>query len=80
MGYGLAVLIFPAVDEHAVFAACVITSATLGAQLKKPLAVTLFMLLCFPLRLIIWVFAAAAIGARVMQLIEKKRGSPEESK
>ena len=80
LGHGLAMLIFPAVADHAAFAACVITSATLGAQLKKPLAVTLFMLLCFPLRLIIWIFTAAAVGARVMQLMEKKDSFPAESK
>ncbi|MBQ3381599.1 MAG: hypothetical protein IJG58_07545, partial [Oscillospiraceae bacterium] len=59
------------------FAAGVVTSATLGAQLKKPLAVSVLMLLCFPARLLFWIFLAAATGGRLAQLIDDKRKAME---
>ncbi|MBR2742368.1 MAG: chloride channel protein [Clostridia bacterium] len=74
MGIGLSGLLFPGAAEHAVFAAGVVTAATLGAQLKKPLAVTVLMLLCFPVRMLLWLFVAAAIGGRIAQMFS---GKPE---
>lgn len=74
MGFGLASLFFgdiagitdaAVLTGHAVFAAAAVTAATLGAQLKKPLAVSLLLLLCFPVRLILWTVLAAAIGSRI---------------
>jgi len=54
MGYGIAMLVFPDPGDHLVFAAAVVTASTLGAQLKKPLAVSVLMLLCFPARILFW--------------------------
>ena len=73
MGFALAMLIFKSPADHVVFAAGVVTSATLGAQLKKPLAVSALMLLCFPARLLFWIFLAAAAGGKLAQLIDGKR-------
>lgn len=73
MGFALACLVFPDPAEHVVFAAGVLTSATLGAQLKKPLAVSLLMLLCFPPRLLFWIFLAAAVSGRLSGFIERPR-------
>lgn len=71
MGFALPMLIFADPGPHAVFAAGVITAATLGAQMKKPLAVTLLLLLCFPVRMLFWVFLAALAGSRLALLLKK---------
>lgn len=76
MGFGLAMLITKDPTSHVVFAAGVVTAATLGAQLKKPLAVSVLMLLCFPARLLFWIFLAAALSGRIAQLMEKKKTDP----
>ena len=75
MGFGLAMLVFPDPESHIAFAAAVVTAATLGAQMKKPLAVSVLMLLCFPPRLMFWIFPAAAIGGRLGQLAGGKQGA-----
>ena len=73
MGFGLALLVFGgAAGAHAVFAAAVVTAATLGAQLKKPFAVTMLLMISFPLRLALWIFLAAAIGGKVGALLGGK--------
>ncbi len=77
MGIGLALLVFPDPASHIVFAAGVVTASTLGAQLKKPLAVSVLMLLCFPARLLFWIFLAAAVSGRLVQLIEKRKAPQE---
>ena len=48
---------------HAVFAAAVITAATLGAQMRQPVAVSMLLLICFPLRFVLWIFIAAALAS-----------------
>lgn len=63
MGFGIAALVFAEPSGHVVYAAGIITAVTLGAQLKKPLAVAFLMLLCFPLRFLLWAVLAAAIGS-----------------
>lgn len=74
MGFGLALMIFgeggAALTDHAVFAAAVITAATLGAQLKKPIAVTMLLMICFPFRLILWIFVSAAIGSALQRKVD----------
>ena len=65
MGYGIAGLILPECPEHVVFAAAIVTSALLGGIMKKPLAVTMVLFLCFPVRMFVWIFLSAAIGSRV---------------
>ncbi len=73
MGFGLAGLFFAESAGHVVFAAGIVTAATLGAQLKKPLAVTLLMLLCFPVTFLFWGFLAAAVGGFLGKLVEKRK-------
>ena len=73
MGFGLALLLFrggdPAVlTDHAVFAAAVITAATLGAQIRKPIAVSMLLMICFPLKLLLWIFVSAALGSKAAAL------------
>lgn len=81
MGFGIAAIINgsfagagdPAVTAgHAVFAAAVITASTLGAQMKKPIAVTLLLLICFPLRHALWIFLAAALASRLSGIRKQK--------
>ena len=72
LGIGISMLLFADFSEHAVFAAGIITAATLGAQMKKPLAVTVLLLLCFPLRMLFWVFVAAAAGGWLAQKLDRK--------
>lgn len=73
MGFGAAALVFgstagltgnAAVAGHAVFAAAVITAAALGAQLRKPVAVSMLLMICFPLKLLLWILLAAALGSK----------------
>ncbi len=73
MGYALGELFFAETAGHAAFAAGVITAAALGAQMKKPLAVTVLLLLCFPARFLLWGFLSAAIGSSLATMIEKKK-------
>ncbi len=77
MGFGLAMLAFPDPANHIVFAAGVVTASTLGAQLKKPLAVSVLMLLCFPARLLFWIFLAAAVSGRIAQLAKRRKAPAE---
>ncbi len=72
MGVGISMLAFADPYSHAAFAAGVITAATLGAQLKKPFAATVLMLLCFPVRMIVWLFIAAAAGGYLAKLLDKR--------
>ena len=73
MGFGLGTLFFGGAPGHAAYAAGVITAAALGAQLKKPLAVTVLLLLCFPPRFLLWGFLSAAIGSALAGILEKMK-------
>ena len=73
MGYALGMLFFADSAAHAAFAAGVITAAALGAQMKKPLAVTVLLLLCFPARFLLWGFLSAAVGSGLAVIIEKQK-------
>ncbi|MBD5547228.1 MAG: chloride channel protein [Lachnospiraceae bacterium] len=64
LGYGIAGLIFQESAGHVVFAAAIVTAALLGGIMKKPLAVTMLLFLCFPIKIFIWIFLAAAIGSK----------------
>lgn len=70
LGMGLAMLVFPDPSSHVVFASGAVTAVTLGAQLKKPIAVSLLLLLCFPARLLFWIFLCAVIGGKIARLLE----------
>ena len=78
MGFGLAMLFFTKdVLGHAAFAAGMVTASTLGAQMKKPLAVSMLLLLVFPVKMLFFVFVAAAVSGRVLELVEKRWGNAE---
>ena len=61
IGYGVARL--SGLNEA--FCLGVITAALLGVILRKPVAVTLLLLLCFPVRVIPWLILAAYLGSLV---------------
>lgn len=61
IGYGVAML--SGLNEA--FCLGVITAALLGVILRKPVAVTLLLLLCFPVRVIPWLILAAYLGSLV---------------
>ena len=66
LGFVFSALIFPADPmPHSAFAAAAVTGTVLGAQLKKPLAATLLLLLCFPAGSLFWIFLCAVIGKSV---------------
>lgn len=70
LGYGIAMFVFPG-GGHEVFGAAVVTSAMLGGIMGKPLAVTMLLFLCFPVRMFLWIFLAALLGVKGMEVIKK---------
>ncbi len=64
MGYGISGIVFTEGAGHVVFAAAVVTAALLGNIMKKPLAVTMLLFLCFPVKMFVWIFLSAAAGSR----------------
>lgn len=70
LGYGISGLFFTG-DTHQIFAAAIVTASLLGASMRKPFAVTLLLLLCFPVRLCVWIFLAAAVASFICQKSEK---------
>ncbi|MBR0384128.1 MAG: chloride channel protein [Eubacteriaceae bacterium] len=64
-GYALAMALFPDAGAHVVIAAAAVTATALGAQMKKPFATALLLLICFPFRYVLWLFLAALIAARL---------------
>ncbi len=84
MGFALAMTAFGniggiadpgSIAGHAVFASAAVTAAALGAQMRKPLAVSMLLLICFPLRLVPWILLAAAAGSSLSGMIKKRTGS-----
>ncbi len=69
LGYGISLTIFPASSAHAVFAAAIITAATLGFSMKKPIAVTMLLFICFPIRMFFWIFLSAAVSSFISKKI-----------
>ena len=72
MGYGIAAFVFPDCASHVAFAAAMVTASLLGGIMKKPLAVTVLLFLCFPAKLLVWIFMAAAVGSFVLSIGSKK--------
>lgn len=73
LGYGIAMFAFPlAAAEHVVFGAAVVTSALLGGTMRKPMAVTMLLFLCFPVRMFVWIFLAAVISSKIFSKVEEK--------
>ena len=69
LGYGLAMLFFGQQgDSHVAFAAAIVTSTLLGGIMKKPLAVTMLLFLCFPVK----IFIAAAVGSKCVKKMGKE--------
>ncbi|MDE6234021.1 MAG: chloride channel protein [Lachnospiraceae bacterium] len=64
MGYGIAGLVFSESAGHVVLGAAIVTAALLGGIMKKPLAVTMLLFLCFPVKMFVWIFLAALIGSK----------------
>ena len=67
IGYGMGLIC----SVEPVFAAAVVTSALLGYMMKKPVAVVLLLMLCFPMDAVVWMFLAAAAGAGVSAVLQK---------
>lgn len=65
LGYGISLLTFPLDAAHATFAAAITTAATLSVSLRKPLAVTCLLFLCFPVQMGVWIFLAAILSNQV---------------
>ena len=65
LGYGISLLVFPMDAEHAVFAAAITTAATMSVSIRKPLAVTCLLFLCFPVKMGLWIFLAATLAGQV---------------
>lgn len=40
--------------------------------MKKPLAVTMLLFLCFPVKIFIWIFIAAAVGSKCVKKLGKE--------
>lgn len=72
MGYSVSAFIFGNAQGHMVFAAATVTAALLGGIMKKPLAVTALLFLCFPVKLFLWIFLAAAAGSVFCSPVKKK--------
>lgn len=68
MGYGVAMLTCGPDGGHVVFGAAIVTASLLGGIMKKPLAVTMLLFLCFPVKMFIWIFIAAAAGSKLIAL------------
>lgn len=73
IGYGVGMLC----DVDPVFGAAVVTAALLGYMMKKPVAVVLLLMLCFPLDAVVWMLVAAALGAAVPALFSAKPATEE---
>ncbi len=80
LGYGISLLFFPGDASHAVFAAAVVTAATLGVSLKRPLAASMLMLLCFPVRSLLWIVPAAALATLAGRAVGKRTGGGNDTK
>lgn len=78
LGYAVTMVFFGGVSGHSVFAAATVTAALLGGIMKKPLAVTVLLFLCFPVRLFFWIFLAAAAGSMFLSIRTPKQQRSKE--
>lgn len=79
LGYGISMLVFPE-GGHEVFGAAVVTASLLGGIMKKPLAVTMLLFICFPVKLVVWIFLGAAVGAKCANIGRSDEKSSKENK
>ncbi len=70
MGYAIAGFAFADAGPHAAFASACVTATVMGAQLKKAFAASLLLLLCFPVKALLWIFLCAVIGKSLAAFIE----------
>lgn len=68
IGYGMGI----ACSVEPVFAAAVVTAALLGYMMKKPVAVALLLMLCFPVDAVVWMLVAAVVGAGVPAVLQRE--------
>ena len=80
MGYGMAMLTCGPDGGHVVFGAAIVTASLLGGIMKKPLAVTMLLFLCFPVKMFIWIFIAAAVGSKLITLKPEQKPSVDYSR
>jgi len=70
IGFGVALLM----GLDTAFCAAVITAALLGVTMRKPLAVTVLLLLCFDARILPWILLAAFLSSLVVgKLLNKNK-------
>ena len=75
MGFALASFVFASDPvPHAAFAAAAVCATMLGAQLKKPIAASLLLLLCFPVKALLCIFLCAACGKSLASVFSAGRG------
>lgn len=72
LGYGIAMLAFPDSVGHVTFAAAMVCGSTLGVTLKKPIAITLILCLCFPIMYIPGIFLASFLATFLANKINSK--------
>lgn len=72
LGYALAMLAFADSAAHVVFAAAIVTAALLGGTMRKPMAVTMLLFICFPVKIVIWIFVAALFGNKIVSFCLRK--------
>ncbi len=70
LGYAIAMFAFAESGGHVVFAAAIVTASLLGGIMKKPLAVTMLLFTCFPVKMFTWIFLAALTGSKVFSKIK----------
>ena len=80
MGYGVAMLTCGPDGGHVVFGAAIVTASLLGGIMKKPLAVTMLLFLCFPVKMFIWIFIAAVVGSKLITLKPEQEPSVDYSR
>ena len=80
MGYGVAMLTCGPDGGHVVFGAAIVTASLLGGIMKKPLAVTMLLFLCSPVKMFIWIFIAAAVGSKLITLKPEQEPSANYSR
>lgn len=61
LGYGLSLLL----PVSPVFSVCVVTAASMGMMMKKPVCAALLLMLCFPAQSVVWLLAAAFAGSLI---------------
>lgn len=71
LGFGLSLMIFPQDISHATYAAAIVAAGTLGVSMKKPVAVSLLLLLCFPAGYLLWILPSAALSAAIGRAFAK---------